>query len=194
MISYGRNIIRYNTNMIQYDTNMVQYDQSLHWKEVTCLSRPKSSERVALSHSSTCTYEIIVLLYFCLCLYLYSYIYLYVYLYLYLHSYLYFYLYLYLYLCLHLYLYFYLHLFKYLKIIYIVADYLTVQINNHLNGLGVVVNVDHPDPLVVEVLRLLREDHVGSAVAKLLFVYVEDSSLNLVLEQKFLNYLLVNYV
>ena len=61
-----------------------------------------------------------------------------------------------------------------------------LQQNDHLNGLGVVVNVDHPDPLVVEVLRLLREDHVGSAVAQLLLVYVEDSSLDFILEQKFL--------
>ena len=65
------------------------------------------------------------------------------------------------------------------------SDNLTLQPNHHLNGLGVVVNVDHPDPLVVEVLRLLREDHVGPAIAKLLLVYVKDSSLNFVLEQKF---------
>ena len=64
-----------------------------------------------------------------------------------------------------------------------------LQQNDHLNGLGVVVNVDHPDPLVVEVLRLLREDHVGSAVAQLFLVYVEDSSLDFILEQKFLKIL-----
>ena len=65
------------------------------------------------------------------------------------------------------------------------SDNLTFQIDNHLNGLGIVVDVDHPDPLVVEVLRLLREDHVGPAIAKLLLVYVEDPRLNFVLEQKF---------
>ena len=68
-----------------------------------------------------------------------------------------------------------------------------LQQNDHLNGLGVVVNVDHPHPLVVEVLRLLREDHVGSAVAQLLLVYVEDPGLDFILEQKFLSSL-VNFV
>ena len=63
----------------------------------------------------------------------------------------------------------------------------------HLNRLCVVVNVDDPHPLVVQVLRLLREDHVGPAVAQLLLVYVEDPSLNLVLEQKF-SYFSVNFV
>ena len=65
------------------------------------------------------------------------------------------------------------------------SDIWPTQQNDHLNRLCVVVNVDHPDPLVVEVLRLLGEDHVGAAVAKLLLVDVEDPSLNFVLEQKF---------
>ena len=55
---------------------------------------------------------------------------------------------------------------------------------HHLNRLCVVVNVHDPHPLVVQVLRLLREDHVGPAVAQLLLVDVEDPCLDLVLEQK----------
>ena len=54
----------------------------------------------------------------------------------------------------------------------------------HLNRLCVVVNVDDPHPLVVQVLRLLGEDHVGSAVAELLLVNVEDASLDFVLGSK----------
>ena len=54
----------------------------------------------------------------------------------------------------------------------------------HLNRLCVVVNVDDPHPLVVQVLRLLRKDHVGPAIAQLLLVDVEDPCLDLVLEQK----------
>ena len=64
------------------------------------------------------------------------------------------------------------------------SDIWSTQQNGHLNRLCVVVNVDHPDPLVVEVLRLLGEDHVGPAVAQLLLVDVEDPCLDLVLEQK----------
>ena len=55
---------------------------------------------------------------------------------------------------------------------------------HHLNRLCVVGNVDDPHPLVVQVLRLLREDHVGPAVAQLLLVDVEDPCLDLVLEEK----------
>ena len=55
---------------------------------------------------------------------------------------------------------------------------------HHLNRLCVVVDVDDPHPLVVQVLRLLGEDHVGPAVAQLLLVDVEDPCLDLVLEQK----------
>ena len=64
------------------------------------------------------------------------------------------------------------------------SDYLPFDHAPHLNRLCVVVNVDDPHPLVVQVLRLLREDHVGPAIAQLLLVDVEDPCLDLVLEQK----------
>ena len=66
--------------------------------------------------------------------------------------------------------------------------------NHHLNRLCVVVNVDHPHPLILEVLRLLWEDHVRPAIAELLLVYVEDPSLNLVLEKKVVLNFLANFV
>ena len=74
------------------------------------------------------------------------------------------------------------------------SDIWSTQQDDHLNRLCVVVNVDHPDPLVVEVLRLLREDHVGAAIAQLLLVYVEDPSLDFILQQKLFFKFLVNSV
>ena len=64
------------------------------------------------------------------------------------------------------------------------SNYLSLDQATHLNRLCIVVNVDDPHPLVVQVLRLLREDHVGPAIAQLLLVDVEDPCLDLVLEQK----------
>ena len=54
----------------------------------------------------------------------------------------------------------------------------------HLHRLGVVVHVDHPHPLILQVLRLLWEDDVWDAIAQLLLVYVEDPCLYFVLEEK----------
>ena len=64
------------------------------------------------------------------------------------------------------------------------SDYLPFDRAPHLNRLCVVVNVNDPHPLVVQVLRLLGKDHVGPAIAQLLLVDVEDPCLDLVLEQK----------